>query len=284
MKRTLLGYALRVIMAGLTLMAAAAFAGEQTAAEHPYLTERFTFESGVVLGNIYSTGALNDRQGAKGATVEFEDDLGLSSQRAIFDVLARWRITDRWQVEAEWFGVHRDVSGTAKEDIRWGDFTITAGASAEAKYNIDVLRLSAGYSFLKRSNAELGASAGLFGSRFSVKVGGDVFIGPGMLQYESEDMSIWGTVPVLGLYGAYALSPRWLVNGRIEGMDIKLTDQRGTVLDALAAAEYRMFRNMGIVAGYRYTRVEVAENVSPHFEGELLYKTHGPRLLLRFNF
>jgi hypothetical protein len=271
-------------MACLTLMAATAFAEEKTAAEHPYLTDRFTFEAGVMLGNIYSTGALNDRQGANGTTVRFEDYLGLSAQRAIPDVLARWRITDRWQVEAEWFGIHRDVSGTAKEDIRWGDFTIPVGASAKAKYDIDILRLSAGYAFLKRSNAELGASAGLFASRFSAKVGGNVFIGPGMLEFKTNDMSIWGTVPVLGLYGAYAFSPGWLVNGRIEGMDIKLTDQRGKVLDALAALEYRMFRNMGITAGYRYTRVDVAENVSPRYEGELLYRMHGPLLLLRFNF
>jgi hypothetical protein len=74
------------------------------------------------------------------------------------------------------------------------------------------------------------------------------------------------------------------VNGRIEGMDIKLTDQRGKVLDALAALEYRMFRNMGITAGYRFTWVDVAENVSPRYEGELLYRMHGPLLLLRFNF
>ena len=261
------------VQAGLVLLgitASGLAAGQESSwTVHPALQDTWTVQLGAFIPSVDTTASLKSSSGAVGTSVSLEDDLGFSDRKTLGSFFAGARLGQRWKIEFEYFALDRSHSRAIDRTINWGDKTYPVNAVVDGKFNSDVYRLSGGYSFVKNDQAEVGAALGLFVTRFSTSLtasgigasGGDVT----------------APLPTIGLYGAYAFSPRWLLSGRVDYFSLNYGDYDGSLTNFTAGVDYRFTRNFGIGAGYRYVDYDVDVTKSS-YNGSIRYKFSGPTI------
>jgi hypothetical protein len=68
----------------------------------------------------------------------------------------------------------------------------------------------------------------------------------------SQTADVVGPIPTLGLYGTYALSNRWAIDGSIDGLAGHLGDYSGHYLAAATNLTYWVDDTFAVGVGYRY--------------------------------
>lgn len=245
MTRSRFGTVLLLALATCASLAAVpASAQTEAIPNHPALTDRFSFELGGFYSRASTQASLGPPAGGTGVVVDFENTLGLEERNlsAIGGFL--WRISDRWRFEVEYFSLNRDATRTLENDITWGDLgTITAGTTVNSKYDFSDIRVGVGYSFFKRRDKELGVGFGLHVAGIKTSIQTPVA--------GTESTDVLAPLPVLNLYGTFALTNEWAVRFRLDWLSLNYDaysgDLRSTAIDVL----YRPFRNVGFGLGLR---------------------------------
>ena len=239
-----------MLLLALTLFASLAVAtGRAEAASteaipsHPALTDRFVFELGAYYSKASTAASLGPSSGGTGVVVDFENTLGLEDRNVSAIGAFHWRMSERWRLEVEYFSLNRDATRTLAADFTWGDQTHTAGTTVNSSFDFSDIRVGVGYSFFKRRDKELGVGAGLHVSGIKTSIAAS---GMG-----AETTDVLAPLPVLSLYGAFALTNEWAVRMRLDWLslnyDIYSGDFRSTAFDVL----YQPFRNVGFGLGLR---------------------------------
>jgi len=259
-------------IAGATALLALAIPGLAAAQEsswkvHPALQDTWTFQLGAYIPSVDTTASLNNSAGTIGTSVSFEDDLGFSDRKTLGSFLAGVRLGERWKVEFEYFALDRTNSRAINRTINWGDRTYPINTVVEGKFESTVYRLSGGYSFVKNDQAEVGAALGLFVTDFTSSLSASGVGG--------QTGDTLAPLPTIGLYGAYAFSPRWLLSGRLDYFSLNYDDYDGSLKNFTAGIDYRFTRNFGIGAGYRYVDYDLTITKSS-YNGAIRYKFNGP--------
>ena len=242
---------------------------------HPALTDKFTFELGGFYSRSSTQASLGPPAGGTGVIVDFENTLGLEDRNLSALGGFLWRITDRWRLEVDYFSLNRDATRTLATDVTWGGQTFTAGTTVDSKYDFSDIRVSGGYSFFRRRDKELGVGFGLHvaGIKTSLQASG---IG-------TEAMDVTAPLPVLNLYGTFALTNEWAVRARVDWLslnyDIYSGDLRSTSIDVL----YRPFRNVGFGVGLRTFVLDV-EIDDPDWRGRARTSFTGPTAFVSVSF
>lgn len=264
--RTRLAVQVGSVLLGI-LASGAAAAQESSWKVHPALQDTWTFQLGAFIPSVDTTASLNNSAGTVGTSVSFEDDLGFSDRQTLGSFLAGVRLGERWKVEFEYFALDRTNSHAISRTINWGDKTYPINTVVDAKFESTVYRLSGGYSFVKNDQAEVGAALGLFVTDFKTSVSAS---GVG-----ASGGDTLAPLPTIGLYGAYAFSPRWLLSGRLDYFSLNYSDYDGSLKNFTAGIDYRITRNFGIGAGYRYVDYDLTVTKSS-YNGAIRYKFNGP--------
>jgi opacity protein-like surface antigen len=261
------------LQAGLILLAL--MAGGPAAAQpaawttHPALQDRWNIQLGVYTPNVSTTAHLNGAGGRVGTEVNFEDDLGYTDRKNMPAVLASVRLGERWRIEAEYLSLKRENAHTLERTISWGDNSYTLGTVVNSEFRSDIFRLSGGYSFVRDAQKEFGFAFGLHTTDFKTSIAA---AGIG-----SDTGDVLAPLPTIGLYGAYALTPKWLVSGRVDVFSLSYDAYDGSLTNATIGIDYRFFRNIGLGAAYRYIDYDLKVTKSS-FNGGLNYRFSGPLL------
>jgi opacity protein-like surface antigen len=254
--------------AALFLVLAGGVAPAQQVA-HPGLTDRWTLQIGAYFPQVDTTASLNGTGGRVGTSINFEDDLNLTDRKVMPSILASVRLGERWRFEAEYLSLRRSGSRTISRTINWGDSTYPIGATVHSEFDSDIYRLSGGYSFIKDSQRELGIALGLHATDFSTSLSAT---GVGVRSGETL-----APLPTIGLYGAYAFSPKWLVSGRVDYFSLSYEDYDGSLTNLSIGVDYRVARNFAVGLAWRHVDYDVSVT-KPHFTGGIRYKFNGPAL------
>jgi opacity protein-like surface antigen len=236
---------------------------------HPGLTDRWSLQIGVYAPEVATTASLNGTGGRIGTAISFEDDLNLDDRKTMPSILASMRIGERWKIEAEYLSLKRSGTRTISRTINWGDNTYPIGATVNSEFDSDIYRLSAGYSFIKDSQRELGVALGLHATDFSMSLASTTG------GVRSTDAL--APLPTIGLYGAYAFSPKWLLSGRFDYFSLKYEDYDGSLANLSIGVDYRLARNFALGVAWRHVDYDV-DVTKAHFTGGVRYKFSGPAL------
>jgi hypothetical protein len=266
-----------VLLSVLVASFVAATARAQTEAipSHPALTDRFVFEFGGFYSRSSTQASLGPPAGGTGVVVDFESTLGLKERNLSGIGGFLWRITDRWRLEVEYFSLNRDASRALETEVKWGDKTFPVGTTVDSRYDFSDIRVSAGYSFFKRRDKELGIGAGLHvaGIKSSIQAAG---VG-------AESSDVLAPLPVLNLYGVFALTNEWAVRFRLDWLSLNYDaysgDLRNTAIDVL----YQPFRNVGFGFGVRTFVLDV-EIDDPDWRGKARTSFTGPTAFVTLSF
>jgi hypothetical protein len=262
------GFAMAAALAGFLF--SCPVAGQQSNwSVHPALQDRWTLELGAYTPKVKTTATLNNATQGAGTTVSFEDELGLSDRETMGTFLARMRLGERWRIEAEYFSLDRSGSRAIARTINWGGTVYNVGTVVTSEFNSDIFRLSGGYSFIKNTQYEVGGTLGLHVTDFTASLAA---AGVG-----AKGGDALAPLPTIGMYGAYAFTPKWLLSGRVDYFSLKYDAYGGSLKNLTAGVDYRFHRNFGAGLGYRYVDYTL-EATKASFTGEVRYQFSGPVL------
>jgi hypothetical protein len=258
----------------LSLSAGCAGIPDVPVPDNPALTDRFSLSAGGFAARMNTDARLDSSLGV-GASIDFEEALGLEEEMLVPFARSLIRLDQRWRVELEYFQVERDASETLEVEIQWGDQVFPVDTGLDAFYDVSVLRLSVGYAFFRRRDKELGLALGVHGAW--IEAGLEDAAGNG------DEGRLLAPLPVVSLYGGVALTDTWSVALRVDAFSLDYEEYSGQVLSNGIDLVYQPFRHVGLGVGYRDLLVDL-ELQDEDFPGKVESDFRGPVAFVNFGF
>jgi hypothetical protein len=262
------GYCLVGLVLAITVVNAGAEEG--TIPSHPALRDRFYLGFGGFVPQTTTQAQLNSTRLGAGANIDLEQSLDMDRQKTIPVLFGRFRISDRWRIEAEYFRLNRSGERTIDRDIQFGDTVFPANAQVSSKFNFSDTRMSVGYSFFKTTDKELGVGLGFHVAAYDISLSGN--------GTTTESRKVTAPLPVASVYGQFALTERWAVAGRLDRLSLSYDHYDGNVSGLALDLMYQPFRHVGFGLGYRSLFLSVTSTGSERtaqfrqtFQGPLLF-------------
>ena len=270
---------LRGLLASTLGAAAAAPAFCQEAIpDHPALRDKFYFTLGAYFPRTTTSADLESRTGI-GTNIDFENTLGMKESKTVPMAMARWRTGERWRIEAEYFQLNRTGDKTVDRTINWGDQTFPVNSTVSSKFDFSDLRISAGYSFFRTKDKEVGVGLGLHAAGYDATLSGTFNGAP--IAGDSEKVT--APLPVLSAYGQFALTDRWAVGGRMDRFALKYGKFSGNLTGIALDVMYQPFKNVGFGIGSRALALKVAAEDEGR-KAEFKQTFQGPVLFVNASF
>src|SRR5215472_15759732 len=115
---------------------------DDVAPNHPALSDSFYIALGVFVPKSSTSAQLNSTSLGVGTIVDFESGLGMTTQKVVPEVSARWRFAERWRLELAYFELNRTGDTVIDREIHWGDQDFLAGTEIHSKLDFSDLRVS----------------------------------------------------------------------------------------------------------------------------------------------
>lgn len=264
-----------LLILGISPLGIAQTQVSETIPNHPALSDDLNISLGVFYPRIATSASLAPSGGGTGATIDFEDTFDLDERTVTPIANLFWRVSDNWRLDVGYFELTRDATRTLAANVTWGDETFLAGTTVDSSFDFSDLRISAAYAFFKRQDKELGIGLGLHvaGMKTSVQASG--------IGAESSDVT--APLPVINLYGVFALTNEWAVNMRADWLSLSYGDYAGDVRNMEINALYQPFRNVGFGIGVRSLVIDVDID-NPDWHGQARLAFQGPTAFMTVSF
>ena len=241
---------------------------------------KFLLALGGFFPRIDGTFSLSPSGGGSGGDISLEDDLGFDESSASVWIGLTWRFLPRHTFTAEWFQLDRSGSTSAGRQFTIGDTTILAGAALDSKMDLNLGRLTYGYSILRDEKLDLSILAGLHVATAKVTAtatGSLVINGVPVANGSSTESSSALTFPLPHLGGSisYKISPRWTAQASVLGFALALNQYSGSLVEVDAGASYQLSKNFGIGAGLKYFNLNLQAKETGR-AAEFEYSFFGP--------
>lgn len=240
-------------------------APETSAEKSPVLTERlntadWVLDIGAFYANVDSNIRIDGTNGNIGTELDFESDLGLAEREALFNASVTYLGWNRWIVGAEWFDLNRHASASLRRDVEWGNTLLPVGADVDAYFNVNIVRVFAGYELYQSDRSRAGASIGIHGAGMEAGIDARFTLAEGNLgQFESEaDTGAILPLPNFGLWAHHAFTERLVGTVRFDAFALEIDEYRGTLISTGASLRYRATEKFSLGAGYSFFDLEVS--------------------------
>lgn len=264
-----------VLALGGLLLAGAARAEEDVIPQHPMMSDRFFIGAGALWAESNVTANLNTGRVGLGTFIDFEDDVGLDENNLIGLFSFRWRMFERWLLQAEYFELNRDNEKQVSRTIDWGDLSVPVNAFARGTFDMSDIRVSVGYSFFRTKDKEIGIGLGAhvtdLEATFSTQ------------NFGSERASQSAPLPVLMMYAQMALTDRWLLSVRVDRLSLDTGDVDGSIFSSGTDFVYQPWRHFAMGLGYRDINIQIS-STGEDWRGKAQVRHSGPYLFISSTF
>jgi hypothetical protein len=234
------------------------------------------------LGALYvaksSSSAQLNSQKLGVRTVDFQDALGMKDTGWGPDTEIRWRMSEHWRLEFNYFWMSTSGNKSIDQDIQWGDVVYPVNTQVTSQLNFSDLRSSVGYSFYKTSDKELGVGLGLhwlwWQTSLSTQAQGN------------QGTHLLAPLPVVSLYGGFALDEQWSVGARLDEFSLTYQQFHGGMTVLGLNLLYQPFRHVGFGVGYTalFLNFSATSSGLGSFEGKFNQNLQGPSVYLTASF
>jgi hypothetical protein len=224
-------------------------------------------KAALYLGTFFIDSNTDLELGGGGAKVKVdaEELLGLDEHFTVFRGDAFWRITRRNRVDFSYYAMNRDGSNELDIEIpRPGGGSYPVGTKVKTDFDMTILRGSYAWSFFKNESFDLGIAGGLYGMAVDFKIKREGTAGGG-----DEETDFAFPLPVIGLRGSFALTPKWFIRQTFDYFYVNIGDYEGHLIDFLAAVEWNALKHLGLGVGYNYVQMNLDYSGSDDFLSEI---------------
>lgn len=244
--------------------------------QETYHWPRLSLSLGAQLVGVINTVLRVDSETlGEGTEVDLEDDFNLDDSFFLGRIDAGWQMSRRNSLDLSAFQLSRQGTGVIDRDIQIGDVVFPVDSSVENESDILVLKLAYRYAFLDRPRGHMGASLGLHTMDWNTEWRA------GALSLK-EDFDFLVPLPVIGLFGAYALTPRWYLNASSEFFGLEYEEFDGFLNNTRLSLEHRTFSHVGFGLGLDYFLIDASvANESGSLEASAEYDYLGLVVYMR---
>jgi hypothetical protein len=140
----------------------------------------------------------------------------------------------------------------------------------ESRFEFADLRASVGYALFRSPDKELGVALGVHATSYDVTLNGQ------LAGQHQED--VIAPLPVLSLYGQFALTDRWAVASRLDRFSLSYEKYDGSLTALGVDLLYQPSRHLGFGAGFRSLFIDLTISderkklqFNQSFQGPLLF-------------
>ena len=253
--------------------AAGAAAAQSGAPAQALLDQSFVVNAGVFLVQTDLKANLNG-QAVNNPEVDFDQAFGKADSSTRVRADARWRINPKHHLTFMYFDNRNSRTKVLDETIHWGDNTYDVGATVTADTKFKIGALAYEYAFMRQPSYEVSGSIGLHVSDLTLSLNGDATVNGTPVSKSTKSNSVTAPLPVLGLRGAWVVTPSILLEAQGQFFKLKVDEVDGYWSDIRASATWMFNKNFGLGLGYdRYfNRIDVSKNA---FDGRVKFGYSG---------
>jgi hypothetical protein len=157
----------------------------------------------------------------------------------------------------------------------WGDEVYPVNTDIRSRFDFSDLRISAGYSFFRTADKEVGVGLGFHVAAY------DLSLSANAIGDEQEDVT--APLPVLSLYGQFALTERWAIGARLDRFSLLYENYDGSLTALGLDLTYQPFRHVGFGVSYRSLFISLeAEDEGRTLKAEQTFQ--GPMFFMNVSF
>lgn len=248
--------------------------------ELPWHRRRFKVSAGLYFPVNNTEIRVDGSEGNFGTTIDLEDDLGFEKNTFSWTGAIEWRISRRSRVNFEYFSLNRESSKTLEREIEFEDNTYEVNARVYAFFDMQILRVAYGYSFVSKPKYEIGALIGAHTIFADVGIGLETSIGQAEA---SNNYDFTAPLPDLGLYGEIVLSPKFGLYINANYLALKVDNIKGRIMSSNVSLLYNVYENFNITLGYTGLHVKVDVD-RERADGYFKWGYNGPMLTVNYAF
>mgnify|MGYP001825602995 FL=1 len=238
--------------------------------------DRFSVSLGVFITNRDTVTTLDGDIPDSGTDVDLENDFGLDSSDSVFRIDGYFKFNEKHRIDFSAFDLSRTASKRIQREIEWDDDIYPIDTVIEAGLDLNIYKLAYTWSFIRKANGYLGASAGLYVADIGTSLSA-TSIG------QSSSRAVTAPLPVIGLRGRYDFGEKWSLRGSAEVFAFEYDDFDGSLYDFYAGLDYQFFDHVAIGVGVNSVKMNLGVTKS-NFKGDLDWRYDGGLLLFKFDF
>tara|TARA_B100000809_G_C14992922_1_gene478690 strand:- start:121 stop:1011 length:891 start_codon:yes stop_codon:yes gene_type:complete len=256
-------------------------------AQHPLLSNRFTFYAG-----LYSS-KKEIKFGVNGASdneiFDFSERADFNDNETTLFLNFNWRFSRKWTLTTEYFSVKNKLNRNIEQEIEWNDQIYQGSAEVALGLNLNMFRVLVGRTISKGLKHELGVGLGIHGLDVEAYIEGNAFVnnnntGEGAAtNFKRSTVSVLAPLPNVGVWYFYAPHPKWMLTARVDWFSIEIGEYSGGLWDLGAGVNYQFHSNIGVGLNYRYFDF-TAKVDKTNWDGEFSLNFQGPLLTVNVNF
>ncbi len=246
----------------------------------PWFVERFRATAGTFVPINNTNIEVGLTNGDMGTDIDFENDLGFNRSTGTFIAGFQYRIKRRSRFDLNYYSFNRSSTYTLQKDIHFGEDTFHINSSVNAFFNTDIFRFSYGYSILEKPRYELGLIVGVH--IVHTKAGLSANGASASFALE-DDFGFTAPLPDVGIWGGYAISNRFAINGEINYLSLTVGDITGRILGGSFAFSWHALKQLDLSLGYTGLNFKV-DATKPILSGSFKWGYNGPSLTANYTF
>ena len=272
-----------VLISGLLLgsvLAPTLVIAQESDQTHPYLSDRFQLAIGVFAKQqgfkIAADGTVPEEE------IDFDKTLGVDDNDTSAALTFRWKFGEKWSVWGQYWKVNANGGAVLTEDVKFEDLVFQHGSTVAAGVHNKVARVFFGRKFSQGPRHEFGLGLGFHWLEISAYIEGEALINdiPSGFQRGAVDAS--APMPNIGGWYSYSPSKRWLLEARLDWLDVSVGDYSGGIWNSSVGVQFQAFKHLGIALNYNYFSFN-ADVDSDDWKGGAKLKYRGPFLALTTN-
>jgi hypothetical protein len=213
-----------------------------------------------------------------GTKIDLEDRLYLKKEMATFRIDAEWRFFPRHRINISYFDLSRDAINAISANIILDpdEPPFIANDIIGSKFDWETYVASYTWSFLQTNKYEVGATIGAHITTLKLELSS---LALNLGQVSSKAVTI--PLPVLGLTGAYAFTPKLVLRSDVGVFALKIGEVEGSQVNFNLDLEYNAWKYIGFGIGYNFYRLDVDVDDDDAL-WEAKYQYHGIKVFLKF--
>lgn len=270
-------------MRGLTasLLLLPALAAAQVPSKDPReisspINDKFYIRGSYLSADVSTVARQDPTPTQLGTVVNAEQDLGLDDHVDQGRMELGFRLRPNHRLRVDFFKLRRNGDQRLTRQIVFDDDTYNVNDRVVTLADLRMLGFTYSWSFWHSERFEAGVGLGLH----IVDVTGEGTIAARNIRERGDGAVV---LPTVALDGAWRISRRWAVTGRVQTLSLEIDDNKGEFSDYHVDFQYRWRKNLALGLGYSSILIDgVSRDISN--PGEFKLETSGPEIFFRVSF
>ncbi len=220
-------------------------------ADEPW--ERFAISIGTFITDEGTEFRLDASPQDPGTVINLEDDLALDDDEDVTRVDGFWRYRRRSRLDFSYFELNRSATTSLNRFIEFGEEDFPPGANVATDFDLEIFKIAYTYAFFRNPTLDLGVTGGIFGMNLRLALDAP------LLGKEDEDEAFL-PLPVVGVRGTYAITPKLFLRASWEYFKITEDDLEGRLTDTNIMLEHNTFKNVGFGIGFNVVDFDLEDD------------------------